>query len=231
MKSVAQGKIFLADQRGVKQTHQLKRWSTFNFEDFNDVNKTAIDRLYLLNDDHLAGWQRTAFEIAKDSYVFVLPITGAVNYADDKDNETDIDVEEALIVFAENGTRVRLTNPFKNDVVNYLCICLKADEIAPNTPQFFRFDLTKGNELLKVNANSLPFKFSIGRFDGRKEATVHLSFTSTFYAFVISGAFEVDGRLLHEKDGLALWDTNKIELEALSNNAIILTIEIFSQAY
>lgn len=223
---MAQSKIFLADQRGLKQTHQLKRWSSFNFEDFNDVNKTAIDRLYLLNDDQLAGWQRTVFDIDRDSYIFILPITGAVNYADDKDNETDIDIEEALVVFVEKGTRVRLTNPFKNDIVNYLCICLKADEIIPNTPQYFHFDLTKGNELVKINTNSLPFRLSIGRFDGRNEAIVRLNSTSTFYAFVISGAFEVNGCLLHEKDGLALWDTSKIGLEALSNNAVVLTLEL-----
>lgn len=226
MKSITQGKIFLADQRGLKQTHQLKRWSTFNFEDFNDVNKTAIDRLYMLNDDQLAGWQRTTFEVEKDSYVLILPITGAVNYADDKDNETDIDVEEGLVVFAEQGTRVRLTNPFKNDIVNYLCICLRADEAAPNTPQFFNFDLTNGNELISLTTNSLPFKFSIGRFDGRKEAMEQINGNATFYAFVINGAFEIDGRLLHEKDGLALWNTNNIELEALSNNAVVLILEL-----
>jgi len=37
--------------------------------------------------------------------------------------------------------------------------------------------------------------------------------------------FEAEGRLLHERDGLALWDTVEIEMEALSNDAIILLIE------
>jgi len=42
----------------------------------------------------------------------------------------------------------------------------------------------------------------------------------------LEGAFEVEGRLLHARDGLALWETEKVELEALSNDAIILVMEI-----
>jgi len=44
-------------------------------------------------------------------------------------------------------------------------------------------------------------------------------------AFVIQEAFEVQGRLLHARDGLGLWDdTNLIKLEALSNDAIVLLV-------
>jgi hypothetical protein len=43
--------------------------------------------------------------------------------------------------------------------------------------------------------------------------------------FVLNGAFEAKGCLLHERDGLALWDTNEIEMEALSNDAMMLVIE------
>ena len=43
---------------------------------------------------------------------------------------------------------------------------------------------------------------------------------------VIEGAFEVHGRLLHARDGLALWDTSIAEIEALSNDAIILLVEL-----
>ena len=44
--------------------------------------------------------------------------------------------------------------------------------------------------------------------------------------FVIHGAFEVENRLLESRDGLAIWNTDRIELEALSNEAILLLLEI-----
>ena len=46
------------------------------------------------------------------------------------------------------------------------------------------------------------------------------------YAFVIEGVFEVQDRLLHTKDGLAMWDAEEIDFEALSNGAILLLLEI-----
>jgi len=36
----------------------------------------------------------------------------------------------------------------------------------------------------------------------------------------------VQHRLLHARDGLVLWDAKEIEMEALSNDAIILLLEI-----
>lgn len=45
------------------------------------------------------------------------------------------------------------------------------------------------------------------------------------FVFVLQGAFETEGRLLHERDGLALWDVDKIEMEALSNDALVCLVE------
>ncbi len=66
------------------------------------------------------------------------------------------------------------------------------------------------------------------KFAGRKEAVYKISRQkNSVFAFVIQGAFEVQGRLLHARDGLGLWDdTNLIELEALSNDAIVLLVEL-----
>ncbi len=93
----------------------------------------------------------------------------------------------------------------------------------------FGFDFEKNqNQLIEIISSSkLPFKLSAGIFTGREEAVYELKHLhSKFYCFVIDGAFEIEGRLLHARDGLALWNTKTVELEALSNNAIVLVIEI-----
>ena len=226
MKLQKQDRLFLAKQRESKETAQYKRQCTFNFESVQDSNKTAVAQLYALNDDTLMGGQKTTFEIGKDSYLIIIPITGAVNYLDDAGNETDIDVEETIVVFVEKGTHVILSNPFENDMVNYLCLFLDEAEFSPNNPQYFNFDLSNPNQLIKIESNALPFNLHIGRFDGGKEAKHSPSKNSCFYTFVITGTFEVDGRLLHEKDSLALWGTNEIKLEALCNHAVIVTLEM-----
>ena len=44
--------------------------------------------------------------------------------------------------------------------------------------------------------------------------------------FAIEGAFETEGRLLHARDGLGLWELESIETEALSHGAMMLLIEM-----
>ncbi len=61
--------------------------------------------------------------------------------------------------------------------------------------------------------------------EGEKQPILLEKIIQLFFAFVLAGAFETEGRLLHERDGLAIWDTDKIEMEALSNDAMILLIE------
>lgn len=221
-----QGKIFLADQRGCTENLKIRRFSTLNFADYFNEHKTAIDNLYLFNDDFLAGEKKTCIEIDRNSYIVILPITGKVNYLDDSENETDINVEEAIIVYVEKGTNITLSNPYKSDVINYLCIGLVAGEPMPNNPRFYNLDLNSQNKLYKINNDELPFNLLIGRFEGRKEAIYQNTTLCNLFAFVINGAFEVEGRLLHEKDALNLRDSKQMELEALSNNAIVLIITL-----
>ncbi|WP_188556306.1 pirin family protein [Hymenobacter glacieicola] len=73
----------------------------------------------------------------------------------------------------------------------------------------------------------LPFSLSLGRFAGRQEALYRPAQAGTLvFAYVLAGAFEAEGRLLHAKDGLAVWDVAEVELEALSNNALIVMLEV-----
>jgi hypothetical protein len=41
----------------------------------------------------------------------------------------------------------------------------------------------------------------------------------------------VQGRLLENRDALSLWDTEEIDMEALSNDAVILLIEVPPAAF
>lgn len=49
--------------------------------------------------------------------------------------------------------------------------------------------------------------------------------TNGIFAFIISGTFEVQGGLMEERDGIALWEKSEIAIKAMSENSIILLIE------
>lgn len=45
-------------------------------------------------------------------------------------------------------------------------------------------------------------------------------------SYEMINSFEIQSRLLHPKDGLAIWNTGEIDFETLSNEAILLLFEV-----
>ncbi len=71
-------------------------------------------------------------------------------------------------------------------------------------------------------------KYSPDILQCRKKFTTHFNYqeaVTLLYFFVIQGAFEVANRLLEARDGLGLWSVKEVELEALSNEAIVLVLQ------
>jgi redox-sensitive bicupin YhaK (pirin superfamily) len=229
------GKIYLADQRGLLETSEFRRHSTFNFGTFQSEHKEPFGRLYGLHEETLAGGHAVEFTVAEDSYIVLLPITGAVAYGAGGEASGTVEAEEIVVLAVPAGTSLHLRNPFADELVSLLHLWVRAPAplaapaglTAAFDPQALENRLC---ELVGVPAQRtlprLPFRISLGRFAGRHEAVYKVDPGNTLFAFVIAGAFELEGRLLHEKDGLALWNAAEIELEALSNYALVLVLEL-----
>jgi redox-sensitive bicupin YhaK (pirin superfamily) len=233
------GKIYLSDQRGLVETPQFRRQSTFSFGAYQQVHKEPFGRLYGLNEETLAGGHEVALPVMQDSYVVVLPVTGAVAYSTGGSASDSVEVGAVLTIAVPAGTLLRLRNPYEDELISCLHLWVQAAVplTAPATGVTTVFGELRENELIalvgecsqnQIPAGSgVPFTLSLGRFMGRQEAVYNLAqHENQLVAFVLAGAFELEGRLLHEKDGLALWDTGHIELEALSNHAIVLLLEL-----
>lgn len=67
---------------------------------------------------------------------------------------------------------------------------------------------------------------SLGKFDMRRETTYYLSGgNKACFCLVIQGSFEIEGRLLHERDALAVWDAEEIDIESLGKESILFLME------
>ncbi len=73
------GKIYLADQRGLTETSTLRRYSTFNFENYYNEHKERFDHLFICNDDSLLGGKLNFFLSKEDSFQIFMPITGGID--------------------------------------------------------------------------------------------------------------------------------------------------------
>jgi redox-sensitive bicupin YhaK (pirin superfamily) len=226
------GKIFLADERGLAESDRFRRYSTFSFGPFAHVHKGPFGRLYGCNEETLDGGHRLEFTVVEASHVLVIPLTGAVALRGADAAETTVGAAEIQVLTLPAGSTLHVRNPFNDALISFLHLWLLADAPVANAGvQQASFNLEAlPDQLVPVAFNHgepLPVAISIGQFAGRQEATYtprHAD--SAFFTFVLAGAFEVEGRLLHAKDGLALWDAPAIELEALSNNALVVVLEL-----
>lgn len=228
--SASPGKIFPAYERGLSQTAGLQRYSTFNFGTYYNGHKEPASSLCAFNDETLAGLQSVETIVEEPSYIVIIPVTGALEYEVARGSKGMIDIGEIYVCLASAKSVIKVTNPYEGDWINYLQFHIKAisfSEIDINKVLSFDLETTPNHltEIILATDGKLPFSLSIGRFAGRQETLYKPQVDSTVFAFALAGAFEIQGRLLHERDGLALWDTAEIDLEALSNNALMLIIE------
>jgi len=232
MELLSSGQIYLADHRGFLEDAISRRSCSFNYESYFNEHREPFGNLKTLNDEILAAAQSISINIDSFCYLMIIPVTGKANCTINNNILNTVDVGEVFVRYAIPGDVLKLTNVYQEDWINYIFVQFKADASLPvNNQQKFDFDLeVNPNRLVSVvncELNILPFTIHIGRFDGRKEALYQLkNDAGLFYAFIIGGAFELQGRLMHQRDGLALWDVKEVDLEALSNNAVILIIEM-----
>ena len=228
------GKIFLAGQHGNTRTEAFLSIHTFHHGTFQRAHREPFGALSVLNEEALMPGAAMEITAAEDCYHVVLPLTGGLIYDDSLNNCTGIIAGEVQTVQMPAGSSGTLTNPFQAHDVRFLRVVIRTEQPLTSAslllnqfdPDILAGDLT---DLLSPSsglpAPSLPFALHAGRFGGRQEYIFRLApAMDKAFVFVLEGVFEVEGRLLHPKDGLALWDVQHLELEALSERALLLVL-------
>jgi len=223
------GKMFLADERGLNELEWFRSYNTFNFGRYYNEHKTPFGALYVLNEDTLAEGCSMSMQVEDDSHIILIPIVGAIAWKTSHGNEGLAEAGQAQVLPLTNGMTVEITNPYADTLVKYLQLWIKTPGDAPAAAhRLFSFSIDNNcNQLIPAFSLTPASLGVIGKFAGREETVYKITDPRKgVFAFVLQGAFEVQYRLLHEGDGLGLWGLTEIELEALSNDAIILVVEI-----
>jgi quercetin 2,3-dioxygenase len=230
MNTTAPGRIYLSDQRYLVETESIRRYSTFNTNIFYHDHLQPLGPLQQLDDIMLDSIKSSSVITHTAVYYILLPVTGEVAYQQDECYSTITDTGQLLISTLPAHTHIVLSNLYPQKWINYLQLTINiSTSFEPlSSTRVFDFDLIiQPNELIKITTAEYPFNISIGHFEGKQECIYHLQNQQClFYAFVITGIFELEGRLLHERDGLALWQREQVELKALSLDAVIIVLEI-----
>ncbi|HEY4149412.1 MAG TPA: hypothetical protein VGM41_10800 [Chitinophagaceae bacterium] len=234
MVTQSKGKIFLAEERGLCELDWFRTYNTFNFGQYYNEYKVPFGPLYVLNEDTLGGGKSMVMTMEDDSDIILLPVVGALDVSDGMGHTDSVEAGQALLLDMPKGASVDIRNPYETSLVKYLQLWMKKNpgKRGRALPRVLSFDLG-GNpdrliDLFSPTGSDTPdYTCAIGKFRGREETVYKIKGQGHgLFVFVIEGVFEVQYRLLHAGDGLALWDIQEAELEALSNDAIILLLEL-----
>jgi hypothetical protein len=219
--------IFKSESRGYFVSSGYGCFSTFNFGNYFEESRKSFGFLHFLNEIIQAPQQSIKTVLETDTAILILPLFGGVDCKDSYGNERFVGVEQIQIISAGKATSFVLTNSYEEENISYLQIGFDAkSQDFENNFQQFNFDLTNKNQLIPIFEISNISSF-IGIYEARKEGFYSLKNNSNgVFVFVINGAFEVENRLLESKDGLSLSGIDSFEWEALSQNALLLVLEI-----
>lgn len=224
--------IFLAEQRGCSQTDWFRSFHGFNFGAYHSEHRQPFGRLKVFNDDTLAAEKSLRMQIDENTEVILLPLVGAIEYRNSLGEAGFVEAGQVQIFSATQGMEYEIANPYPDELVNFLQIWLTGNKQEFTASLIQKsFDFQQKNRLHLIL--STQTKAYIGQFGGREEGVYEVQHPDThgIFVFVIEGAFEVQNRLLHPRDGLALQGLDTVEFEALSNDAILLLLEISLEPY
>ncbi len=223
-----EAKIFLSAQRGKTELSWFRSFHSFNFGNFQDPNKEHIGKLRVFNDNTLAAGCGMKMQVEKPTEVLILPLVGGIEFKNSVGYQDFLEAGKVQVFSADAGGEYEVLNPYESELINYLEIWIeKENAVSPSTISA-DIDIEKRNELLPIFSSVKQNAFGyFGKYDGREESIYKVKNAGNcLYVFVIEGAFEVDNKLIEARDGLAIWNADEIEFEALSNDAMLLIFEI-----
>ncbi|MVM33658.1 pirin [Spirosoma sp. HMF4905] len=236
MDNHTQAQLYLSDQRGCSQIDYFRSFHDFNFGSYVSEHREPFGALKLLNDDTLKAGYSISMHVEETTTVILLPIVGGLEYQSSVGTGF-LEAGQTQILSLSAGMSYQISNPYETELINFIQIWL-TDQSSAFTPasQQTSFNLTDKNKLLPffsinstANTNHGQSTGFIGTYAGREEDVYQLRKAENgIFVFILSGAFEIQNRLLHERDGLALSaiQHGEVDFEALSNDAILLLLEI-----
>ncbi|WP_348798229.1 hypothetical protein [Flavobacterium adhaerens] len=218
--------IFKSDLRTITKSDLVMAVSTLNYEEKLNSKPKTFGSLKLFTEIILAPSGKKFTYLDTDTDIFLLPLFGGIDYLDNLGDKDFIRVDQIKHISAQKGMTIEISNTYEENV-SYLEIWFTPKSFHYNSNAHpFQFDLSERNKLYSLFSLTNAKGF-IGLYDGRREGNYQLKkHLNGVFVFVVNGAFEVENRLLEAKDGLSLTNTGIIEWEALSENALLIVLEI-----
>jgi len=227
-----------ADTRGHANHGWLESYHTFSFAEYYNPERMHFGALRVLNDDRVKAGMGFGTHPHDNMEIISIPLLGDLEHKDSMGNVTVIKNGDIQVMSAGSGIQHSEYNKSKENIVRFLQIW-----VFPNkknvTPRYGQITLKPNDRHNKLQQIVSPNPedegvwthqdawFHLGRFD--KDFTIGYSIKlkgNGVYAFVLDGDFDIEGINLKKRDGLGIWETDKISIKANSQDAEILLMDV-----
>ena len=237
-KIMANTVLHKSDSRGHANHGWLDSHHTFSFANYYNPDRMHFGVLRVLNDDRVDPGMGFGTHPHDNMEIISIPLEGDLEHKDSMGNVTVIKNGDIQIMSAGTGISHSEYNKNRDKLTKFLQIW-----IFPNkknvTPRYDQITLdpkdrhNKLQQILSPNANDAGVWinqdawFHLGNFDAGFSTDYEIKKKGNgVYAFVIKGDVTIDGQVLNERDGLGIWDTDKIKITANSEGTEVLIMDV-----
>lgn len=227
-----------ADSRGHADHGWLNSYHSFSFAGYYDPERLNFGVLRVLNDDTVSAGMGFGKHPHDNMEIISIPLEGDLEHEDSIGNKTVIKQGDIQVMSAGTGVAHSEYNKNKDKPVKFLQIW-----IFPNkknvTPRYDQITLNTEDSKNKLQQILSPEKndagvwihqdawFNIGKLEKNTEVNYSLHKKGNgVYFFILKGDIKVNDQLLNERDGFGVWENERFNINAESENAEILIMEI-----
>ena len=223
-----------ADSRGHANHGWLTSYHTFSFANYYNPERINFGVLRVLNDDTVVGGRGFATHPHEDMEIISIPLEGALEHRDSMGNTAVIRAGDIQVMSAGTGVYHSEKNKNLDQPVKFLQIWILPNKksVAPRYDQI-TIDREKTRntflQILSPNPNDAGVWihqnawFFLGNLDKNISRSYALKDAANgVYIFVLNGKISIADYQLEKRDGLAITDSNQIEIKAIEPSAVLL---------
>lgn len=226
--------IHKAATRGHANHGWLDSHHTFSFASYYHPERMHFGVLRVLNDDIVQGGMGFGTHPHDNMEIISIPLSGDLEHKDSMGNTTVIKQGDVQIMSAGTGIQHSEYNRNKEKLVNFLQIWVfpKERNIKP------RYDQKTFNTSDRINTwqqvvspsgtaegidinQDAWFNMTLLKKGNQLDYTIQKKGNGV-YAFILSGDVTINGQELHTRDGMGIWDIEKITVSAISDAELLL---------
>jgi len=223
-----------AKTRGHANHGWLDTYHTFSFANYYNPDRMHFGVLRVLNDDKVSGGKGFGTHPHDNMEVVSIPLEGDLEHKDSMGNVAVIKEGDIQVMSAGTGIFHSEYNKDPDKEAKFLQIWVLPNKknVIPRYDQLSIKEIEKQNvfyQILSPNKNDQGVWiyqeawFYLGNFEtGKSDSYKVKKEGNGIYAFILEGKVEIEGQKLEKRDGLGVWNTNKIYLKSIKDSRVLL---------